>query len=365
MQAAKEAVKNLMHRSRSRSSERKGRHVETKDTIDRTSLDRTERERLGRHDRERVDTRTGIEGRPHGNAHIDSAIVRERKAETEIHEIVKPAITKEIVIEENREQTTTAINRELHQDHYQTRIQPIVDRKVLAEEHVHRSMPVEYKEHKHKNEAEIRRALEEEHSRFKSTREVLPTKHTVETGETIVGEHHHHHVYETIQPVIERKIIQPVVTHTTIPVHERIEKAPTFHPKTIQPVMTMEEFVRAGGAIEGRAERVEVFEGEPAIMENGGADKKHPHRGHHLDTTGDRTTATTTSNTTTTGSTGMGGVATARAAPTTTRLMEGTRRTGSPLTAAERESITQGGTDRNRSPLPSPGLHTAGRQSAI
>lgn len=86
----------------------------------------------------------------------------DRKSDTEVREIVNPAITKETVIEENRETTITAVDRELHQDHYQTRVQPIVDRQVLPEEHIHRKMPLEYKERKHHKEEEIRRALDEE-----------------------------------------------------------------------------------------------------------------------------------------------------------------------------------------------------------
>lgn len=89
----------------------------------------------------------------------------DRKSDTEVREIVNPAITKETIIEENREQTITAVDRELHQDHYQTRVQPIVDKQVMPEEHVHRQMPVEYKELKHHKEEEIRRALEEEVSK--------------------------------------------------------------------------------------------------------------------------------------------------------------------------------------------------------
>lgn len=54
------------------------------------------------------------------------------------------------------------MDRELHQDHYQTRVQPVIDKQILPEEHLHRQAAVEYKEHKHHKEDEIRRALEEE-----------------------------------------------------------------------------------------------------------------------------------------------------------------------------------------------------------
>ena len=95
-------------------------------------------------------------------ADIDPLISAERKSDTEVREIVNPAITKETVIKENRETTITAVDRELHQDHYQTRVQPVIDKQILPEEHLHKQAPVEYKEHKHHKGEEIRRALEEE-----------------------------------------------------------------------------------------------------------------------------------------------------------------------------------------------------------
>ena len=169
-------------------------------------------------------------------------------------------------------------------------------------------------------------------------------------------------MYETVQPVIEREIIQPVITHTTIPIHERIEKDPSFHPKTIQPVMTMEEFLRAGGTLEGRTERVDLFEGEPQVMENGGADQTHPNawdaRGHHIDVrAGTETRVSGAEMTQGVTSGGRGGMATTT---TTTRRMEQPMRTVSPLTPVERERVMQGNI-RTRSPLASPGQHTAGQ----
>lgn len=93
---------------------------------------------------------------------------------------------------------------------------------------------------------------------------------------TMSGEHIHHHVHEKVQPVIEREVIQSTVVHTTVPIHERIEYEPTFHPATVQPKMTMEEFRRAGGVLDGRAEICDTFKGEPQIKENGGAGQTHP-----------------------------------------------------------------------------------------
>lgn len=83
-------------------------------------------------------------------------------------------------------------------------------------------------------------------------------------------------MHETVQPVIEREVIQPSIIHTTKPIHERIEHEPTLHPPTVQPKMTMEEFTAAGGSLEGKPEVRGFFEGEPEVKEGGGAQQTHP-----------------------------------------------------------------------------------------
>lgn len=223
---------------------------------------------------------------------------RDKKHDTEVRETFNPAVTKEIIIPKETEETTIAINRELHQGHYQTRVQPIEDREVLQEEHRHNRLPVEKRIQREVDDELVRRRLEEEvrppfnlilnnHShaqqkmQFKSTREVLPVERIRVEGSTVTGEHAHHHVYEQVQPVIEREVIQPVVIHTTVPIHERIEHAPTFHPITIQPKMTLEEYQRAAGVLDGKAETINIFEGEPQIRENGGAQQTHPSADDH------------------------------------------------------------------------------------
>lgn len=204
-------------------------------------------------------------------------------------------MTKETIIPKETEERTIAVDRELHQGHYQTRVQPIEDREVLEEEHRHNTLPVERRVHRDVDDELVKRRLEEEvrlptllnlisnnytyaqqKMQFKSSREVLPVERIHVEGSTITGEHAHHHVYEQVQPIIEREIIQPAVIHTTVPIHERIEHAPTFHPITIQPKMTLDEYRRAGGVLDGKAETINMFEGEPQIKDNGGAHQTHP-----------------------------------------------------------------------------------------
>lgn len=197
--------------------------------------------------------------------------------DTQVEEIVNPAVVKEKIRPTEKERTDVEFQRELHQDHYQTRVQPVVDREVLPEEHVHRTLPTEYRERRAGNKDEVDNLLNKERQEFKDSRTVLPGDKRTEEGRVVAEESRHHHVHEIVQPILEREVIQPTVVHTTQPIHERIEKDATFHPKTVQPTMTLEEFQAAGGTLDGRSTiSKEVFQGEPQVHRNGGADVKHP-----------------------------------------------------------------------------------------
>jgi hypothetical protein len=71
------------------------------------------------------------------------------------------------------------------------------------------------------------------------------------------------HIHETIQPVVQKETIQPNVVHTTVPIHEVHHNKATHHETTALPAMTMEQFKSKGGALTGREERYDEFEGVP------------------------------------------------------------------------------------------------------
>lgn len=79
-----------------------------------------------------------------------------------MRETFNPAVTKEVIIPKETEETTIAVDRELHQGHYQTRVQPIEDREVLEEEHRHNVLPVENRIQRDVDDDLVRRRLEEE-----------------------------------------------------------------------------------------------------------------------------------------------------------------------------------------------------------
>ncbi len=97
------------------------------------------------------------------------------------------------------EDVQTAVDREVHQDHYHTSVQPVKDREVLSEQHVHNMAPVETREHRHGDSAAVKAGLEEEAARFESTRVEGGTRVTQSVEPTIAGEHVHHHVHEYVK----------------------------------------------------------------------------------------------------------------------------------------------------------------------
>lgn len=195
----------------------------------------------------------------------------------------------ENITKHRHEEATTAIDREIHQDHHHTSIQPIIDREVLPEKHSHNIVGVETREHRHGDDAAVKARLEQERLQFQNTRTQGETKETHSVAPVIAGEHIHHHVHEvrssllsimfgqanfqpvlqTIQPVVQKETIQPSVVHTTIPIHEIHQNEAKHHAASALPAVSMADFKKQGGSLQGREERYDGFEGEPKAV--GGA----------------------------------------------------------------------------------------------
>lgn len=158
---------------------------------------------------------------------------------------------------------TTAVDREVHQNHHHTSVQPVQDREVLPEQHNHQVAGVEHRNIKHGNDEHVKDRLAAEQAQFKNTREVGSMQHHASTNAGVTGEHVHHHVHENIQPVVQKETIQPSVVHTTVPIHEVHQNEAKHHTATSLPAVTMEDFKRQGGHLSGREERTDAFGGEP------------------------------------------------------------------------------------------------------
>ncbi|KAL8844813.1 MAG: hypothetical protein Q9205_004850 [Flavoplaca limonia] len=189
--------------------------------------------------------------------------------DTTVHEKVAPAVTQETVTKHRHEEAQTAIDREVHQDHFHTSVQPVKDREVLPEQHQHNIVPVEHREMHHGDTAAIQARLEQERAQFQSSRTTGGTKESHSVAPVIAGEHVHHHVHETIQPVVQKETIQPSVVHTTVPIHEVHHNEAKHHTSSALPAVSMADFKKQGGSLTGREERYDGFEGEPRAV--GGA----------------------------------------------------------------------------------------------
>lgn len=198
--------------------------------------------------------------------------------DTTVHEKVAPAVTHETVTKKEHENVTTAVDQEIHQDHYHTSVQPIHDKEVLPETHHHNIVPVEHRQIDHDNTKENERRLAEERAQYKDTTTRVGSEKTGSVAPVVAGEHIHHHVHETIQPVMEKQTIEPHVTHTTVPIHEVHHNAAQHHASSELPAVSMADYKKQGGVLTGREERYDGFEGEPRSV--GGA------LGSHSGTTG-------------------------------------------------------------------------------
>lgn len=191
------------------------------------------------------------------------------KHDTTVHEKVAPGVVHENVTQTRYENVQTAVDKEIHQDHYHTSVQPVHDREILPEKHAHNMVGVEHRSFEHGDARADEERLAREAGQFRDERVVGDTKHTHSVAPAVAGEHIHHHVHETIQPVVQKETIQPSVVHTTVPIHETHHNAAQHHSTSALPAVSMSDFKRQGGVLTGREERYDGFEGEPKSV--GGA----------------------------------------------------------------------------------------------
>jgi len=184
-------------------------------------------------------------------AAVHDFVSRSGKHDTAVDETVAPAVVSEKVQPTRHENLTTAVDREIHQDHYHTTVQPISHQEVKPEVHTHNMLPVQHKKFEHGDESKTREFLEKEAAKFKNEVETLETKFTSMTAPIVEGEHVHHHVHERVQPVINKQTITPEVVHSTIPVHELHHAEVQHHGTSVLPAKTLEEFTSGGGSVTG------------------------------------------------------------------------------------------------------------------
>ncbi|KAF2206474.1 hypothetical protein CERZMDRAFT_91959 [Cercospora zeae-maydis SCOH1-5] len=217
---------------------------------------------------------------------VKSFIHKDGKHDTTVHEKVNPAVTNETVTRQQEDRITTAVDKEVHQDHYHTSVQPVKDTQVLPEKHHHNLAGVEHRNFEHDDASQVKQKLAAEQARFKDTSTRVEGEHRTTTQPVVAGEHVHHHVHEQIQPVVNKQTIEPHVVHTTVPIHEVHHNASQHHSTTALPAMSMSEFKANGGSLTGREERTDAFDGCPkpghaSTAGTGNSIATHDHHHHN------------------------------------------------------------------------------------
>jgi len=167
-----------------------------------------------------------------------------QEAEKTVDSEVAPAVEHEHVKKQHETREQTFVEKEKHQDHYHTTIQPLKDSEVLPEKHDH----IQETERRNINndDGTAKAKAEADRAGFESTSEQkeFESKTKEPTRET---EHVHHHLHETVQPVIEKEVIDPSVTHKRVDVKEKIQEPAKHHGVTTNSAISVDEFEKKLG----------------------------------------------------------------------------------------------------------------------
>jgi len=118
----------------------------------------------------------------------------------------------------------------------------VEDRQTLPTEHKHQTAQAEHHHYDSQMAEEDAARLKSQQSGLESSRSSAPVERTVTEQEAKVRGVTHHHIHETIQPVVERETVAPTVVHQNVPVHEHITDRPIVHDQTVEPTLSMNEF---------------------------------------------------------------------------------------------------------------------------
>ncbi|KAH9844584.1 hypothetical protein Tdes44962_MAKER07283 [Teratosphaeria destructans] len=182
--------------------------------------------------------------------------------DTTVDQEIAPAVEHEKITREHEDREQTVLEKERHKDHYHTTIQPLKDREVQSTEHEHVQRPTEYREI-NKDDGAGKQEAAAARSGFENTVEEGKQLNKMTQEGTVGGENVHHHLHETIQPVIEKETIVPSVTHVTKPVHEKIYEGSENHGVTTEKPISVDEFK---GELDGESTSFkESHDGKPDV----------------------------------------------------------------------------------------------------
>ncbi|KAI0465708.1 hypothetical protein F4859DRAFT_519819 [Xylaria cf. heliscus] len=163
------------------------------------------------------------------------------KDATSITKETAPVVEHETIQRKHEQREQKVLDRERHQDHYKTTVQPLKEREVMPEEHKHEQADIQH-QHINRDQGETKAMHEHMQGQFKDISKEAGTHSKTVQEPTMTSERAHHHFHETIQPVVEKETVMPSVTHKTIPVKETIQEPALDEGVTVNPPMSREEF---------------------------------------------------------------------------------------------------------------------------
>lgn len=130
--------------------------------------------------------------------------------DTTVEREVAPAVEHETVKKEHETKEQTVIDRERHQHHYHTTVQPLKDQEIEATKHDHEQAATQERVINKDSEGDqIKARVDARENAFNDKTVEAATKETTTDEGEVVGEQVHHHLHETVQPVIEKgKLVQ-------------------------------------------------------------------------------------------------------------------------------------------------------------
>ncbi|TKA81570.1 hypothetical protein B0A55_03005 [Friedmanniomyces simplex] len=163
------------------------------------------------------------------------------ETDTRADQTVAPAVEHDTIRREHETRSRDVVEKEVHQDHYHTTVQPLQDREVQATEHKFEQAPTEYRE-VDKDDGAAEAGVKEKLDGFEDSVKEGGTTETKGKDETVVGEHVHHHLHEIVQPVIEKEVVKPSVTHVTNPIKETVHERAEDHGVTTASAISVDDF---------------------------------------------------------------------------------------------------------------------------
>jgi hypothetical protein len=134
-------------------------------------------------------------------ANSSTATSNGREVDETVDSEVAPAVEHTHVKKQHETREQTFVEKERHQDHYHTTVQPLKDSEVLPEKHDHTQETKNLSVNKDDGTAKAKAGADRAGFESTSEQKQFESKTQEPTQEE---DHVHHHLHETVQPVITK-----------------------------------------------------------------------------------------------------------------------------------------------------------------